>query len=928
MANSNDFLLIVDAPTAPGRSLQEWRVNGVTLSLVNAAGGITLGNTTDQLSGAAGLYLSGLFTALGATISLNASSNFNTNINTGTSTGTVGIGNSAAGALTLASGSASSFSVTGANLTLRTLTSGTLAITSAGALNFSAAAASTVTLPATANALAFDTNTLSIDAQNHRVGIGKTNPSVPLDVAGAISSSGLVTGTLGLTVTGAAVSLNASSNFNTSINTGNSTGAVSIGNNLAGALVLASASASSFTVTGAGLTFQTVTSGALALTSAGALNFSAGAASAWTLPASATALVIDTTTLTIDALNHRVGIGKTNPTVTLDVAGAVSINNLVTFTSHSTDPGNTRNEVELDSIVTLTTNSVGHYFGYAALNSVTGTGNARETAGVYSSPLWNNAGVLDWLYGEFAVPTASNGTATGVIGFCSQPAATLTGTIVNCYGIYVSNPIKSGSGAINTNYGLYIEPQTSGTANWTIFSNSLADSKLAGALHVGSILDVSSALSGSPSATVGKYLSIASSTFTDNVTGVSGTATGMAFNSIAQPTLAATHTGVVTTNAYTLWIDGPPAQGANETITHAWGLGVNGVIYCTGLNIGTTTPVNALTVNGGGRMSFLVTDIIQIVDPGDASGAIQPSGNLRLSLWSANPLTERITILPTSGFVGINKVVPTVTLDVGGTASISDLLTHTSHTTNPGSFRDEVEMDTIVTLTNSGAYQFFGYGIYNTVNGTANNTQDFAGINVEPTWSSSGTLASLYGTWSGPTTNAGTATRSMAFYSQPAAVLNGTVTNCYGVYIDNPLKTGSGVITTNYGVYIASQTSGTTNWSLYAQGPGRSYFGGRVNFGNGANVASANSLTLGSDGNVFHITGNTQINLLDSTNWVAGAEVFLIFNSTPTVKHNQAASTTFAPILLNNAADFVAIANSTLTLVYDGTNWYEKSRKV
>jgi hypothetical protein len=98
----------------------------------------------------------------------------------------------------------------------------------------------------------------------------------------------------------------------------------------------------------------------------------------------------------------------------------------------------------------------------------------------------------------------------------------------------------------------------------------------------------------------------------------------------------------------------------------------------------------------------------------------------------------------------------------------------------------------------------------------------------------------------------------------------------------------------------------------------------------GAALTAANNLTLGSDGNYFQVDGATQINLILNTNWQGGSVVTLKFNSTPTVKHNQAASGNFKPILLAGAADLVASANDTLTLRYDSTDscWYEMSRAV
>jgi hypothetical protein len=63
-----------------------------------------------------------------------------------------------------------------------------------------------------------------------------------LRTGSALTVDGLLTGSLGATISGATTSINASSNFATNINTGTSTGAISIGNSLAGAIALQSAS--------------------------------------------------------------------------------------------------------------------------------------------------------------------------------------------------------------------------------------------------------------------------------------------------------------------------------------------------------------------------------------------------------------------------------------------------------------------------------------------------------------------------------------------------------------------------------------------------------------------------------------------------------------------------------------------------------------
>lgn len=103
---------------------------------------------------------------------------------------------------------------------------------------------------------------------------------------------------------------------------------------------------------------------------------------------------------------------------------------------------------------------------------------------------------------------------------------------------------------------------------------------------------------------------------------------------------------------------------------------------------------------------------------------------------------------------------------------------------------------------------------------------------------------------------------------------------------------------------------------------------GRLQGSMGDPVVAANSLTLGMGGNLFHITGATQINAITTANWQAGSEVTFIFDSTPTVKHNTAGAAGTAKLLLAGSVDFSATANDTLTLRYDGTSWFEKCRAV
>jgi hypothetical protein len=102
----------------------------------------------------------------------------------------------------------------------------------------------------------------------------------------------------------------------------------------------------------------------------------------------------------------------------------------------------------------------------------------------------------------------------------------------------------------------------------------------------------------------------------------------------------------------------------------------------------------------------------------------------------------------------------------------------------------------------------------------------------------------------------------------------------------------------------------------------------RLQYSKGADVVAANDLTLGLLGNLFIITGNTQINAITTANWQAGSEITLIFTGTPTVMHNTAGGAGTAVIFLAGSAPLVAANNTVLKLVYDGTQWQEVSRKV
>jgi hypothetical protein len=85
----------------------------------------------------------------------------------------------------------------------------------------------------------------------------------------------------------------------------------------------------------------------------------------------------------------------------------------------------------------------------------------------------------------------------------------------------------------------------------------------------------------------------------------------------------------------------------------------------------------------------------------------------------------------------------------------------------------------------------------------------------------------------------------------------------------------------------------------------------------GAAVASAATITA--TGNLFHVTGTTNITSVSGTGVTAGTKITIIFDGALTFTDGSN---------LKLAGNFVTTADDTITLVYDGTNWYETARAV
>jgi hypothetical protein len=168
------------------------------------------------------------------------------------------------------------------------------------------------------------------------------------------------------------------------------------------------------------------------------------------------------------------------------------------------------------------------------------------------------------------------------------------------------------------------------------------------------------------------------------------------------------------------------------------------------------------------------------------------------------------------------------------------------------------------------------------------------------------------------------AERARGFLASPAAVASGDdlVTLSGTGHDGTTFITGGSIRIAADGAWSGSSRPGriefrthaadasTTNATLTMRGATNT-----VAEGMGAAVASAATITP--TGNVFHVTGTAAITSISATNISAGTRITLIFDST-------ASLTDGGNLRLNG--NFSATTDDTITLVFDGTNWYEMSR--
>ena len=294
--------------------------------------------------------------------------------------------------------------------------------------------------------------------------------------------------------------------------------------------------------------------------------------------------------------------------------------------------------------------SIGIFNGAANTGTYWAIGSTIASAGtanfsIYSSNLTKNLLVIDQSTG---LTTISNGLSSTTGSFTSTAAgpvlsldttANSTNSIldINCSNTTVNSSVMSLlAGSLNTglsvSYYLGVAQSTynCGIMEFAYNANGTNANSLGFGFYGSGTPFIMNATgqytisptnySGTPS-TGGAYFAVSNSTFTDNSTASSGTAPIMTFNSFAQPTLAASNTGVTTTNAATVYIAGAPITGTNQTIGSGYGLWNVGRtrvddVFNSVLTTASTSSTAAAVTLAGGISTTNTTDATSVTNGG------------------------------------------------------------------------------------------------------------------------------------------------------------------------------------------------------------------------------------------------------------------------------------------------------------------------
>jgi hypothetical protein len=481
------------------------------------------------------------------------------------------------------------------------------------------------------NSMLFD-NGVGVSVGNTAVGglfnVGASN-QFQVSSAGAVtavgvnSGTGLIQGTGGLTASGAAISLNASSNFATNINTGTSTGAINIGNSSAASIGLASSGAltvttSNFSLSGSGLsvgvsgaqanlTLTTATASrsvivqALAPSSAGN-----GTIQIPSIPGSSTDTVC---LLTLNNCNGGGGVsgvttvGGTANFVTKFSGGSTVVNSMLFDNGVGVSVGNT-------AIGGLFNVGASNQFQVSSAGAVTAVGVNSGTGLIQGTGGLTLTGAVSINTSGSGVTNINTGGGTGAINIGNSSAASIGLASSGALTVATSNFNLSGSsltvGVSGVQSSLVL---TTATASRSVILQGLAPSSAGnGTVQIPSI-------PGSSTDTVCLF-TLANCAGTGG--GVTTTATGVGNLGYIPVFTNTTGTTIGASNIFQVGSGGTAQISIGSTTTVAqFNVGSLNQFQVTA--IGAVTTSGGLTVTGGANINTTTADVTNI---NTSSGAI------------------------------------------------------------------------------------------------------------------------------------------------------------------------------------------------------------------------------------------------------------------------------------------------------------------
>lgn len=260
----------------------------------------------------------------------------------------------------------------------------------------------------------------------------------------------------------------------------------------------------------------------------------------------------DTTTLSVDATNHRVGIGTAAPSNTLDIVGGLKASPTPGSTANVSVFGNMgastfTSPAATDSLWAVNSATTGGLRSFIAEASFTGSGNSANTYQGINAAATTSAGstgnltatASGALRNRYLIAHNGSGTVTmasaitGVVNtaalgpitdsavFNAESPAVGTGITNNSHsGLWVRGGAISGT--ITTRYGVRIDTLTGGTTKYGIFVQSDPTS-LGGTLSVTGTTTLATSLTGvlrADSGVVSVDATVVSGTYTPTATNV------------------------------------------------------------------------------------------------------------------------------------------------------------------------------------------------------------------------------------------------------------------------------------------------------------------------------------------------------------------------------------------------------------------------